>query len=82
METTTEKTLDVRPIPPRQKHPTIFETFDELDSGDHFVLVNDHDPKPLYHQFQAERPGQMEWEYLEEGPKEWRVKISKVEEQS
>lgn len=82
MPTTEKKTLDVRPIPPRKKHPTIFDTFDELAPGDHFVLVNDHDPKPLRYQFDAERPGQMEWEYLEEGPDEWRVKITKSDESS
>lgn len=80
METTDEITLDVRPIQPTEKHPTIFETFDELERGDHFVLVNDHDPKPLYYQFQAERPGEMEWEYLDEGPKVWRVRLTKTED--
>lgn len=78
MSQTAEKTLDVRPIPPRQKHPTIFHTFDALDEGDHFVLVNDHDPKPLRYQFNAERAGQVDWEYLEKGPDEWRVKITKT----
>ena len=82
METTNEKTLDVRPIPPQDKHPTIFETFDELAPGDHFVLVNDHDPKPLRYQFDAERPGEMEWKYLQEGPNVWRVRITKTENAS
>jgi len=80
METTDDKTLDVRPIPPTDKHPTIFDTFDELEPGDHFVIVNDHDPKPLYYQFQAERPGELEWEYLQEGPDVWRVKLTKATE--
>ena len=79
METTDEKILDVRPIPPQEKHPTIFETFDALEVGEHFVLVNDHDPKPLYYQFQAERPGEMEWTYLEEGPEVWLVRLEKTE---
>lgn len=82
METTDEKTLDVRPIPPQKKHPTIFETFDELEPGEAFVLVNDHDPKPLRYQFQAERPGEMDWEYLEEGPEVWRVRLTKTEKVS
>ena len=82
MEATDEKTLDVRPIPPKDKHPTIFETFDELEEGDCFVLVNDHDPKPLYYQFEAERPGEMDWEYLKEGPDVWRVRIEKTESTS
>ena len=80
MATAEEKILDVRPIPPRDKHPTIFDTFDALDVGDHFVLVNDHDPVPLKHQFNFERPDQMEWEYLEEGPEVWKVKITRVAE--
>lgn len=28
--------------------------FDELDSGEHLTLINDHEPKPLYHQMAAE----------------------------
>ena len=80
MEATDENTLDVRPIPPKEKHPTIFETFDELAPGEHFVIVNDHDPKPLRYQFEAERPGEMEWAYLEEGPKVWKVRIAKAED--
>jgi len=69
--------LDVRPIPPREKHPRIFSTFDQLPEGDSFILVNDHDPKPLYYQFQAERPGRFGWEYLEGGPTVWKVEIRK-----
>src|SRR5690606_38987623 len=44
--------LDVRMIPPPQKHPAIFEAFDALGEGGHFVLVNDHDPVPLRYQFE------------------------------
>lgn len=69
--------LDVRVIPPREKHPTIFRTFDALEVGQSFVLVNDHDPFPLRYQFDAERAGQFGWEYLEQGPAVWRVEISK-----
>jgi len=71
------KTLDVRPIPPREKHSTIFTTFDSLSSGEVLQLVNDHDPKPLYYQFSAERNGQFEWEYLEQGPSVWKINIKK-----
>ena len=69
--------LDVRVIPPPQKHPTIFGRFDGLSPGGHFILVNDHDPKPLYYQFNVERPNAFEWEYLERGPTVWRVRIGK-----
>ncbi len=69
--------LDVRIIPPRDKHPTIFRTFEALEPGQAFVLVNDHDPKPLRYQFEFERKGQYGWEYLEEGPETWRVRLIK-----
>ncbi len=73
-----QKTLDVRPIPPRDKHSTIFSTFDALATGESFVLINDHDPRPLRYQFDAEHPGSFGWQYLEQGPEVWRVQISKA----
>jgi len=69
--------LDVRVIPPREKHPTIFHAFDALEPGESFILVNDHDPFPLRFQFEAERSGTFGWEYLEAGPTVWRVEISR-----
>jgi uncharacterized protein (DUF2249 family) len=72
------KMVDVREIMPRERHPLIFQTFDDLTAGEAFELVDDHDPKPLYYQFMAERQGQVGWNYLEEGPEVWRVRISKT----
>lgn len=73
-------TIDVREILPRQRHPLIFQTFDTLGVGESFMLVNDHDPKPLFYQFSAERTGRFTWEYMEEGPETWRVQIGKTGE--
>jgi uncharacterized protein (DUF2249 family)/hemerythrin-like domain-containing protein len=70
--------LDVRTLPPRERHPLIFTTFDRLAAGEAFVLVNDHDPQPLFYQFQAERSGQVHWEPLETGPERWTVRIEKI----
>jgi uncharacterized protein (DUF2249 family) len=69
--------LDVRVIPPRDKHPTIFRTFDTLASGQSLLLVNDHDPKPLRYQLMAERPETFDWTYEAQGPELWRVRISR-----
>ena len=55
----------------------IFDTFAGLRPGEAFVLINDHDPRPLYYQFQAEHTGQLSWNYLEEGPEVWRVRIGR-----
>ena len=69
--------IDVRTIIPRERHPLIFQTFDNLDEGQAFMIVNDHEPKPLYYQFLHERENQFSWEYLEEGPETWQVRIGK-----
>ena len=54
-----------------------FDTFDSLEPGDKMILINDHDPKPLKYQLDAERTGQMDWEYILSGPEEWKVEITK-----
>ena len=71
------QTLDVRPMPPRVRHETIFERIDRLTSGETLRLVNDHDPKPLYYQFKAELGQPFEWDYLESGPEVWKVRIAR-----
>ena len=76
--TTAAFRIDVRTIAPRERHPQIFSTFGALAPGQAMELVNDHDPRPLYYQFNAQTPGQFEWTYLEEGPETWRVAIRRV----
>ncbi len=69
--------FDVRSLAPAQRHVRIFELVNELAPGASFILVNDHDPKPLYYQLEAEYPKQFSWTYLERGPGAWRVEIEK-----
>ena len=73
-----DRVLDVRAEIPKRRHEIIFETFGELVTGETYVLVNDHDPKPLRYQLAAENAGEFSWEYLEEGPEVWRVRIGRV----
>ena len=70
--------FDVREIPCRVKHAQIFQRWADLPVGQHFVLINDHDPVPLWYQFTAQFPDAFEWEYLQRGPEEFRVKITKL----
>lgn len=77
MEKTIENLLNVTLIEPRFKHPTIFARFDELFQGESLTLLNDHDPKPLYYQLLNERGDIFTWEYLEQGPADYLVKITK-----
>ncbi len=81
MDTTANLTpahFDVRVISCREKHALIFQRWAGLAVGEHFILVNDHDPVPLYYQFAAQFPDAFTWEYLVEGPDEFQVKITRI----
>ena len=71
-------TVDVRTLVPAQRHAKIFELVNQLAPGGSFILVNDHDPKPLYYQLEAEYPHQFSWTYIERGPEVWKVEIGKL----
>lgn len=73
-----EPELDVRDLAPAQRHQTIFASYEDLAPGQGFVLVNDHDPKPLRYQFEAEHAGQFTWDSIEAGPRVWRVRIGRA----
>ena len=73
-----DRDLDVRDLVPARRHEAIFAAYEELAPGAGFVLVNDHDPKPLRYQFEAEHTGQFTWDYLEAGPRTWRVRIGRA----
>lgn len=73
-----DRILDVRTEVPKRRHELIFETFIDLPVGESYVLVNDHDPKPLRYQFEAENAGEFSWEYLEQGPEVWQVRIGRI----
>jgi uncharacterized protein (DUF2249 family) len=66
-------------MPPARRHAAIFDAYRALRPGTGFVLVNDHDPKPLRYQFEAEYPGAFTWDYLQAGPNVWRVRIGRAD---
>lgn len=78
MSTTFAATVNATEYPPHLKHKVIFETFGKLQPSESMLLVNDHDPVPLRFQFDAMHPGQFTWEYIEQGPLTFQVKISRL----
>lgn len=72
-------TLDVRLLPPPERHARIFHMLGLLEGGEHLTIVNDHDPAPLHRQLEWVQPGVFSWEYLLEGPSEWHVRIARKE---
>jgi uncharacterized protein (DUF2249 family) len=70
--------LDVRPLRKADKHPTVFAAYNALGHGESVVLVNNHDPIHMREEFETEHPGSYDWDYLERGPREWRIEIRKL----
>ncbi len=75
MPMTSRQPVDVRTIPPRDRHAVVFKTFDALSQNETVVLIFDHDPRPLLHQFQRDRAAAFDWSPLEEGPEVWRIEL-------
>lgn len=75
---TTVESLHVPSLPPYLKHATVFQKFDALKEGERFLLINDHDPIPLYYEMKAERGDTFEWKKIENGPETWQVEIIKT----
>ena len=73
-----DKVMDVRELDCSIKHPLIVKTWQELPVGDHFILVNGHNPMGINNQFEAQWPDTLGCEYLAHGPEEFRVKITKL----
>ncbi len=69
--------LDVRSLIPRERHERIFAELARLEGGSRLRLINDHDPKPLYYQLQAEHPAAFDWHPEETGPERWVVDITR-----
>lgn len=68
------------PYPPTVRHEMFYKAFADIKPGEAFEFINDHDPKPLYYQMEAESKEPFRWEYLEKGPELWKVRVVKVKE--
>lgn len=71
--------LDVRQLPPPERHARIFHMLGMLDAGEGLILINDHDPVPLHRQLEWVQPGVFSFDYLVSGPELWRVRIGRRE---
>lgn len=72
--------FDIRPYPPTERHEMFYKAFADIKPGEAFEFINDHDPKPLYYQMEAESKEPFRWEYLQEGPEVWKVRVVKIKE--
>src|SRR5690554_377337 len=69
--------INVPSIEPKFKHQTIFHTYEDLSPGESFIIHNDHDPKPVFYQLQSMHGETFSWEYIQEGPEWWDIRVTK-----
>ena len=81
-ETQPKPSIDVRTVPPRERHPRIFGMLGTLRAGSSMLITSDHDPRPLHYHLETTFPGVFGWAYLQEGPEVWRVEIARLESSS
>lgn len=70
--------LDVRPLPAPQKNAAVVAAYAALPVGGALLLLDDRDPRPLREIFDREHPGSHEWQHVEGGSQERRIRITKL----
>ena len=71
-------TVDVRATPPMHRFDTIMSAYEALPAGEAMHLIVDHDPKCMYYTLQALRGDEtFDFEYVEDGPIDWQVFVTK-----
>jgi uncharacterized protein (DUF2249 family) len=73
--------LDVRPVEPKDRFDRIMGAYESLTTEQALELTVDHDPKCMYYALRATRgEGAFAFDYLENGPEMWRVRVQKTHE--
>jgi uncharacterized protein (DUF2249 family) len=70
--------LDSRAIPHAIRHATIFGALSAIQPGFALDLVASHNPLPLLAQLESRRPGDFTVAYLENGPENWTVRLTRT----
>lgn len=70
--------LDVRDVPHRIRHATVFGALGAIPVGGAMDLIAPHDPKPLLAQIADRENGAIDVRYLEEGPKAWTLRLTRA----
>lgn len=71
--------LDVRPVEPKDRLDRIMGAYEGLSTEQTLELTVDHDPKCMYYALRATRGDDaFAFEYLEDGPETWRVRVRKT----
>jgi len=69
--------IDVRSIPPPERHAQIFALFAALRDAQALVLISDHEPRPLRAEFHLTHNGSFSWVQRQLGDGRWEVRIAR-----
>lgn len=72
-----EPLLDVREVPHSVRHSVIFGALEAVRPGSTLVLLAPHDPVPLLAQLEQRQTGAFAVDYLERGPEDWRLRLTR-----
>jgi uncharacterized protein (DUF2249 family) len=67
--------LDVRALPHGQRHARVLDALEALADDGALVLVAPHAPRPLLGEIEARYGGQIDIEWLQEGPDVWQIRL-------
>ena len=74
---TAPEIIDVRTVPKPERHPLVMAAYQKLDVGSGLILINDHEPRNLKNEMEAEYAEALAWEPQASDDQEFRVLISK-----
>ncbi|GAB3140773.1 hypothetical protein GCM10027290_12140 [Micromonospora sonneratiae] len=67
--------LDVRSLPHAERHARVLAAIGALPADGALVLVAPHAPRPLLAEIDARYPGQIDTQWLQEGPDVWQIRL-------
>lgn len=67
--------LDVRALPHGERHARVFAALDALPVDGALVLIAPHAPRPLLTEIDARYPGQIDTQWLQDGPDVWQLRL-------
>lgn len=70
--------LDVRDIPHRIRHATVFGALESIQVGGSMDLVAPHDPRPLLAQIAQREHGAIDVDYRDIGPESWTLRLTRT----
>lgn len=72
---TVDTRVDVRALPHSQRHARVLAALDALPVDGAVVLVAPHAPRPLLAEIEARYRGQIDTQWLQEGPDVWQIRL-------